>query len=340
MSWLKFWLRNTAKATHQGSWTVAFILIPISVLGIYIKSSAGNPVTPPAIATFDEWKGYITTRRGDGQAKPVKSDSLLEKDVDVLEVPGSTRGVEHWAHLRFKGGKPSNYLVQAGTDSSPTKYRFPCYYGGGSMVWGLRQQGQNKVCERIIVGSAGWRSSISGTSVAHKSKLREGKDSFIAQRDPGQVTVAPSNGLTLVYIHEEFGNTVVDVLAGAVTVRAATGSTIVRGGVRYTDAGDGRRGSTSPLPEEVYRSRPVQIFLDPNNWSEDMRSQINDFQEAVAVQNTRLTEPDPLPTSIPTPTQPQDPPPRRDRDTPDQTQPSAPPPTRTTSPVTQPPVPR
>ncbi|EGJ35138.1 MULTISPECIES: hypothetical protein [Moorena] len=340
MTWLKSLLRSTAKVrNHTHSWTLVFLLIPIFTLVISIKSSANNLGTQPTIAAFNKWNGYVRMRRGKGQATRINANSLLRSNTDVLEVPGSNAGNEHWAHLQFRLGLSTVFpLVQAGTDSSSTKYRFPCYYQEGVVVigWGLGNSRDN-ACERITIDSTEWRSSVSDNNVAQKSRLHKGsKDTFIAQVDAGQLTIDHIGGSTLIYIHQNFGRRVVDVLVGSVRVRSATGSPIiVREGIRYTDASDGRRGSTNTVPEEVYNSRPIQIFLDPNNWSQDIRPQIEDFQQVLdSTQNkprddgNRIrsipdrnppNDPDPDPTTPinPTPTPETTTPPRNPTPTPE-----------------------
>ncbi len=295
--------KNRTKSTYYPLWIAAALLIPIAVLTSSIKSNANNLGTPPTMATFDGWKGYIKMRSGGGQATTITSQSIMRRDVDVLEVPPSINGTEHWAHLLFRRGankSPLYPLVQAGTDSEFTEYRFPCQaQGTGGVVigWGL-QQNRNRACERIIAGSSGWRGNRRNAQVAQKLRVRaDSKETYISQTDSSAIAVSPSNGLNLIYIHQDLGGTVVDVLVGSVTIKSPAGSTIVNGGIRYTDAADGRRGRTSSIPKEVYSSRPVQIFLDPNHWSEDIRFQIREFQAAVALQESRPIEfPDPTVT--------------------------------------------
>lgn len=118
----------------------------------------------------------------------------------------------------------------------------------------------------------------------------------MAQADSEQFTVEPKGNSTLIYIHQDAGNTVVDVLTGSVRI----GTTTVREGIRYVDAGSSRRGDTISIPKEVYDSRPVQIFLDSNNWSENVRFDIQGFQEAVELQKSRPPEPTPQPSIEPT----------------------------------------
>lgn len=291
MNNLKSQQQNPMKAAYRFLGTLVVILASLSALTIGIKSNVSSATVT---AFVDSVSGFVTAKPEGGQSTRILRHTNVQSN-NIIHVPATKPGTdEHWVHLLMAGKKP---LVQAGTDSSGTEYRFPCGYVRGSMVVGFKRGGSNG-CVQITASSPQWKSSINKTSIAQKSMPHKGsKDSFIAQSALSQLTVTPSNGLNLIYIHQVSGGTVVDVLVGSVTIKSPAGSTIVNGGIRYTDAADGRRGRTSPIPKEVYSSRPVQIFLDPNHWSEDIRFQIREFQAAVALQESRPIEfPDPTVT--------------------------------------------
>lgn len=313
MTRLLSWQKYLTKLTRFPDWLPAILFITISVLIISLQGNVVHPYTVPdsktVVASVVDWHGSIRLRRGNEQAIPISSGELLHRNVDVLEVPPSSGGSEHWAHLKFKG---SRYLFQAGTDSSPTKYRVPCGYSGGTMVLGLRQNGRNGVCDKITIGVKGWQSSNSILNLAQKSKQRSSaKGKLTAQQDPTELNIIPSNRLTLVYVQDFNGSTAVNVLTGSVTIKSAAGRTIVNSGIRYVDNGDGRRGDLVPVPKELYSARPIEIFLTPDTWSEDIRADIQTFQEAVKRQQAappETTNNDPRyipePTKSPAPSSP------------------------------------
>lgn len=281
--------------------------------------------TRPTSAIVEALNGLVRMRsRDDGQSSAVQPYAELPINT-ILQVPGTRRGGrEHWAHLRFKNGSSRSLtLVQAGTDPTDTEYRFPCEYQQGTGLWGLRQVGSN-ACERITVNVWGWRSQRPPAVLAQTpadqilNYLKTLARSPIAQQIPGQLSITPANTLSLIYIYQTAEGVVINVLTGAATIRSTAGTTIVRGGVRYTDSGDGRRGKTEPIPSEAYNARAVAIFLDPNNWADDTQGQIVEFQDAVSRQRAvSVPQPanDPGPVWLPSPSNPIPPTPRVPRDT-------------------------
>jgi len=287
MNRLKFRSENVLKAIPGSLRAVAAILIPISILVICLKSNANKIGSPPATATFDKWQGYVRMRRGNGQAQGINQQLHMQSNTDVLEVNGSVGGNEHWVHLLFRRGTNRNVqypMVQAGTDSAFTSYRFPCKVENGGVVigWGLSQN-RNRVCERITVGLPGWRSSMGDARIARKSKVRAGsKDTYIAQNTPSELTVEPSDGRNLVYIRNLNGSLVIDVLVGGVTIRSTASERplmIVTEGMRYTNSGDGGEGNKAVIPKNEAYSLPVQIFLNPDNWSLDAQEDVQEFRK-------------------------------------------------------------
>jgi hypothetical protein len=282
---------------------VGLALVSLSALVFIPQVSA----TRPTSALVEALNGSVRMRsREDGQSTAVRTSDELPINT-ILQVPGTRRGsTEHWIHLRFRSGSRSLTLVQAGTDSADTEYRFPCQYQQGTGLWGLRQVGSN-ACERITVNGRGWRSQHDSPAVAQNPisqiwrYLKTGTPTSIAQQTPDQLTVTPANTLTLIYIYQTAEGVVINVLTGSATIRSAAGSTIVRDGIQYIDSGNGRRGRTDPIPQEVYSARAVEIFLDPNNWATDTGREIVEFQDAVARQrNESSPQPnDPSPIFIP-----------------------------------------
>ncbi|MBW4695623.1 MAG: hypothetical protein KME27_28065 [Lyngbya sp. HA4199-MV5] len=275
-------------------YALAVILVAMSGWAIVQKSAVSSQTKGPSNAVVDALSGAVSKRSDEtGQSIRLdRSDELLPSN--ILEVPGSKGGTEHWVHLRFRGVRKSA-LVQAGTDPNYTEYRFPCQYSKGTGLWGLRQTNNNG-CEHIGVQSRGWRNKHK--NMAQKPAMAKNAHRIlIAQEDASELTVRPVNALTLVYIHENGGNTVINVLTGAARVKSGNTITTVGAGIRYTDFGDGKRGERSDMPEETYNSRPLQIFLDPNTWSSDIRFQVQEFQKAVDEARER---PIPVPTTSPT----------------------------------------
>ncbi|MEH2358509.1 PT domain-containing protein [Nostoc sp.] len=253
------------------------------------KSSSQKPGKPTS-AIVDFIKGYISTRLSEtGQSTKIDPKQELGTQ-SIIEVPHSSGNVENWVHLQFKKGSLRlNPLVQIGPDSDDSDYIFPCNYSHGGGLWGVSKL-NNNACNRIVIKKKGHRVP------QKKSKQAKGSNNiFIAQADAEQFTVVPKGSSTLIYIHQDAGNTVVDVLTGSVTIDRIT----VRAGIRYIDAGNGSRRNTTPIPKEVYDLRPVQIFLDSNNWSENIRFDIQDFQIAVESQKSRPLDPVPDIPDIP-----------------------------------------
>lgn len=284
---------------------VALALVSLSTIVFIPQVNA----TRPTSAVVEALNGSVRRRsREDGQSTAVRTSDELPTST-ILQVPGTQRGgTEHWIHLRFRSGSRNLTLVQAGTDPADSEYRFPCQYQQGTGLWGLRQVGSN-ACERITVNVSGWRSSQEIPAVAQNPVSQMGRSlktatpTSIAQQTPDQLTVAPANTLTLIYIYQTAEGVVINVLTGSATIRSAAGSTIVRSGVQYIDSGDGRRGRTDPIPQEVYSARAVEIFLDPGNWATDTGREVVAFQDAVARQrNESIPQPtDPDPIFIPPP---------------------------------------
>jgi hypothetical protein len=281
--------------------------------------------TRPTSAIVEALNGLVRMRsRDDGQSSAVQPYAELPINT-ILQVPGTRRGgMEHWAHLRFKNGSSRSLtLVQAGTDPTDTEYRFPCEYQQGTGLWGLRQVGSN-ACERITVNVGGWRSQGQSAVLAQTPTdqllryLKTIIPTSIAQQISGQLSITPANTLSLIYIYQTADGVVVNVLTGSATIRSTAGATIVRGGVQYIDSGDGRRGKTAPIPQEVYNARAVAIFLDPNNWANGTQRQIVEFQDAVSRQRAvSVPQPgnDPGPVWLPPPSNPITPDPRIPTDT-------------------------
>jgi hypothetical protein len=282
------------------------VLVPLFVAFVCVRSDAGS-VTRPKAAFVSALKGTVGLRPTEASetttSVPVYQGQVIQiqrENEHVLLVPQSSSGDEHWVHFSFKG-KTAAPLVQAGTDSRDSEYLFPCRYAQGTLVigWGTRRVGSN--CKQLTVASRGWRQK-------HLQLSKTAKPALMAQSNADDLTLEASNRLNLIYINQAGGNTVVNVLVGSVKVRSTTQTTVIGAGIQYIDTGDGSRGATKPIPKEVYDSRPVQIFLDPNSWSEEVRGQITDFQQAIDQQKSRPVGSDPSVPWIPEPTNPSDPP--------------------------------
>jgi hypothetical protein len=274
-------------------------LLTLTALAVITFNFKGT-ATRPTSAVVDDLNGTIRTRSGSGQPVLVRRYEELPASITLL-VPGTRRGsTEHWAHLRFRSSSSRNItLVQAGTDSGDSEYRFPCEHRGGTGLWGVRQVGSN-ACERITVNGGGWRSQLNPSAVAQKSS-RSAEHEPITQVTASEFTVIPDNRLTLLYVYQTPDSTILNVLTGSVRVRGTSRSYVLRAGTRYIDYGDG--ADTGPIPENVYTARAVQIFLDPNNWSDDLGVQIGEFQRAVdqTFATAPLGPPDPGPITVPNP---------------------------------------
>jgi hypothetical protein len=317
---LKWQPQNPRNIVRRLIGTSLIVLLPIT--GVVIWGTNGYSSTP-VTGIVDDFSGSVRKQsQSGGQPSLIRQGDSLRSYADLILVPATRRGgAEHWIHLRLSG----RTLLQAGTDAADTEYYFPCHYSRGGGVIGLRQV-DNNGCERITVGSAGWRSSLGESHVAQKANDPNNSDTtLMAQANSEQLTITPANRFTLLYVQQDISGTVVNVLTGSATIRSATHTTRVRAGIRYIDRGDGRRGQTIPIPKEVYAARPVQIFLDPNNWSETALPDIQNYQAAVDRQlATPITPtPDPQPTLIPAPSpspNPRDP----DSSSPGSSQPSSP----------------
>lgn len=254
------------------------ILLVLFFLIFTSQKSSSQKSVKPTSAVVDSIKGFISKRLSEtGQSTKINPQEEL-KSHNILEVPRSSGNVQNWVHIQFKKGTSRlNPLVQIGPDSDDSDYIFPCNYSRGGGLWGVSKLNNNS-CNRIVVKKNRQRVTQS------KSKQTKGSNNIlIAQADSDQFTIEPRGSSTLIYIHQNADNTVVDVLTGAVTISIIT----VRGGIRYTEGGNSSRRNTSPIPKEVYDSRPVQIFLDSNNWSENIRFDIQGFQQAVELQKSR-----------------------------------------------------
>lgn len=296
---LNFWRQMNVRAVLHPSCLMAAVslgLLSIYVLNADIKSYAWHEPAPQT-ATFDPPKKAKGTVRvypnGDTPTKTPNQHPVLRSTPRVQDHLWVAGDSSSWAHLQFWRGNPYTSaridpVVQAGADSSSTKYTFACHadLGAGVWGWGLTPVGTS-ACEGIILGMSTWQSiSRNGNYLAGKADTKVGRaNNYIANGDSllNQTIVSRTQELTLIYAHDLDGKLAIDVLVGAVTISSASNPPVpVRAGTRYIYSGDGSRGVTSRInPTEISKSPSVQIFLEPTNWSRGVAPLLNRYRTAL-----------------------------------------------------------
>ncbi|MDJ0706187.1 MAG: hypothetical protein QNJ46_23190 [Leptolyngbyaceae cyanobacterium MO_188.B28] len=265
-------------------WTWVTILVSSSLLATYFaRLGSSNSPPSPTHAVVHSLEGWIErrSRKEGAQTHPIQQRDWLD-ETHVLHVPMSTTGSnENWVHLEPSVGNDSlGYLVQVGPDYDiSNEYIFPCRTRTGMIGWTVQSYLDNDcyISPRILQTSQG----VDETHIAQKldSKIASEK-THISYQETSQLRITPEKPFTLVYFQDNYGSTVVNVLSGAAQMRSDGELWTVEEGLRFTS----NRGSGNPIdfvPDEVYTSRPVQIFINPDNWSQEVGPQIRNFQTAI-----------------------------------------------------------
>ena len=194
------------------------------------------------------------------------------------------------------------------------------------------------------------RSSIVAGSILDK-RSQSNIISQIYRDDSEDIVIKPRENQTLIYIEVERDRLEVYVLLGSVSIESPTAEILVAQidrGQRYVSNRsrhtDSRESSLLSMPSDIYSSRPIVVFFNPDFWSEKAMVQVDIFRRGI---DNLLSVPR-APNSDPVPTDPNRPPPAPSvplpevPGTPDQPpapQPPAPQPPAPPAPSPQPPVP-
>jgi uncharacterized protein YkwD len=213
---------------------------------------------------------------------PVLTSSGSEQD--QLWIEGNSRS---WAHFRFwqnESYKKMSPLVQAGPANTNTRYTFPCRYEVGAAVIGWENV-SNSVCSNGLTiktntNNDNWKSRARGDNFSQKS---DRKTSPIANGEltPDEVTVSPSKDITGVYISNLDSKLAIDVFSGEVTISSINQTVIFKAGKRLIYSGNGSQVVKTDIPADVPNSSPIQTFLDPANWSQDVAPLLEKFRKSL-----------------------------------------------------------
>lgn len=237
----------------------------------------------PTRATFSGFAGSVRVYpNGSTPTRtPVQQPELISDGQrrDRLWVDGDGRS---WAHMMFSDqGQRIDPIVQVGEVNTPTMYDFPCYARlSGSTIFAWFRDLNRSACNTVIA-NVGNVERVS-LNVKHQELVANGDF-------PPQITITRAEALTLIRIHDNEGDLVVDVLVGTVQVVPLNGSRIdVSSGNRFVQSLE--EGRVEPINiNEAVESPSVATFLDGENWSPDIVSLLDELKLALQT-NPTLTE--------------------------------------------------
>ena len=155
------------------------------------------------------------------------------------------------------------------------------------------------------------RSSIVAGSILDK-RSQSNIISQIYRDDSEDIVIKPRENQTLIYIEVERDRLEVYVLLGSVSIESPTAEILVAQidrGQRYVSNRsrhtDSRESSLVSMPSDIYSSRPIAVFFNPDFWSEKAMVQVDIFRRGI---DNLLSVPR-APNSDPVPTDPNRPPP-------------------------------
>ncbi len=255
MNCLKLLQSKIAKTKEFSSIIFASLIAFSSCVGVISISQASNLTSESNVAAYINFftSGVRILRAGEEEQTPEK-DRELRRYEEHIKVPGSEES--EFFHLFFKTVyKEQNALtplIQAGPNYTKSLYYFPCkVYKGDFMVgWDIERVGTDKkVCDSFNVQ--------------------------IVQSSSENITISPTDNLTLIHIQNNDANRKIDVLLGAVTIKSPTGSFNVEQGESYFN--NGQREETQRPSIRLYAAKRVSIFLNKDYWSEEAYTQVQDF---------------------------------------------------------------
>ena len=200
------------------------------------------------------------------------------------------------------------------------------------------------------------RSSIVAGSILDK-RSQSNIISQIYRDDSEDIVIKPRENQTLIYIEVERDRLEVYVLLGSVSIESPTAEILVAQidrGQRYVSNRsrhtDSRESSLVSMPSDIYSSRPIAVFFNPDFWSEKAMVQVDIFRRGIDNLFSDPTPPPPRPEPQPDPRPPEplppvppqppapQPPPRPEPPRPEPP-PTLPPPAPTPPPRPEPPPP-
>jgi hypothetical protein len=230
---------------------------------------------------------------GSQRPEPARAGQQLRNNSQALIIPGNNSS---WSTLAFITPQPKDsarMTVGAGPESRDTVFRFPCQSEGGLILvsW---QQGSDRGCEveGFRVGRRRNRNAQLPSSNNNITAQRN-KNLLAQASDSDDVTVKPDANEEKFFEGIDTGNSInIIAIRGSFTVisqQFPQGKTLQQS-EQYTYLGNGQ-GRIEPIDlRPVINSRPVQNFLNPNNWSSpdlpervanSIGSQVNDLRTAL-----------------------------------------------------------
>lgn len=236
---------------------------------------------PPDKATFAAYNGSVrvypngrTPTRSPSAYGALRSNGSARDQLWVAGIRNTT--VRSWAHLQFwRQNQRTGPLVQAGPDRINTLYTFPCSSALGAVTygWGLSPVGSS-ACERIVAVINNDDNQIASKAIAQEP---------IDEEATNGITITRSEELVLVRAYNDDGETVVDVLVGAVQITPLIGQVVdVFAGNRYIHSGSG--GQIEPIDlGQASESQSIQDFLDESNWSPETKPLLDKFKSELSI---------------------------------------------------------
>ena len=295
MNWLRLLQSKIVKPKNFSPILFASLIVFISNLGVISTSQARSTYSGSNVLAFLNYftSGVRILLDGDIEQTP-QENSKLERYEDRIKVPGTPNpnSKEEFSHLLFKvlvdqEEKTFTPLIQAGPNYTESLYYYPCKVGPGDFMvgWNIQRVGTDKnKCDGIEVSNkeVPSNSQIRSKDTFLANKLQKSKSSqkqIIAQSSSKNISISPTDDLTLIHIKNNDINQEINVLLGSVIIKSPTQSFNLEQGQSYFNT---RQGEGTERPSfSIYAERRVSIFLNHNYWSEEVHTQVQDFRDAL-----------------------------------------------------------
>jgi hypothetical protein len=248
--------KYTAQIKHHRSWlipAVASILVPCYVLGTDISSAVAQT------ASILRTDGRVTLWKNGEQVNAM--GQTMRQRRDILSVAGRSSA---WANITIRGCDATG-----GRDLNHSYYNFPNEYQN---KWTIGMN-QSKECRGFLL------------------RLLENESAQLPQT---KQTKFPTNAIQVLQVGDiptvvqtdqqndaDGRKLVVDVLLGAVTINSPQRQgQLLQAGQRYIYFVDARRDAVQEGIGRATDCDAVNLFLELNNWPENIRPRINLYQPA------------------------------------------------------------
>jgi hypothetical protein len=183
---MQLWLRrNLPVACYLFSWTVSVVgLIFCSLLATSKACVAEIPLAAEIVRVSDKGEGARVRIEGERQIPPPTATAgmRLKQFSDKLEIPSDNLS---WAKLYFLGKPSMETLLQAGTDTTPSVYSFPCHLKG-TLTIGWSKESRGACANGLIVYSKG-QPIAQNRPITLVSLSNLGQSSLVSDSGPWQI---------------------------------------------------------------------------------------------------------------------------------------------------------